>query len=62
MAEWHCFKCKVKTEDTDVTLTYMDQELPGAAAIKCPTCGVKYLLEDFVVGTVNEGEKMIESK
>jgi DNA-directed RNA polymerase subunit RPC12/RpoP len=62
MAEWHCFKCKKKMEETDVTLAYMGEELPGADAIKCPSCGAKYMLEAFVINTVNDGEKMMESK
>jgi len=62
MEQWYCFKCKEKMEEAEVSLIYKETELPGAFGIKCPKCGVEYLLEEFVVGEVNQGEIMMEGK
>lgn len=62
MEQWYCFKCKEEMEEVEVSLTYMDTELPGAFGIKCPKCGVEYLLEEFVVEQISQGEKMMEAK
>ena len=62
MEEWYCFKCKEKMEEGEVNLVYGDMKLPGAFGVKCPKCGVEYLLEEFVLTQVNEGEKMLEAK
>ena len=63
MEQWYCFKCKEKMEEsTDITLSYMGAEMPGSEGIKCPKCGVKYLLEGFAVEQVREGEKIMETK
>ena len=63
MEEWHCFTCKQKMEETDVTMIYMDDlEMPGAFGIKCPVCGTEYLMEDFVADQVTKGEKVLEGK
>lgn len=43
-------------------LAYMGSEFPGIFGIKCPTCGVEYLLEEFVITQLREGEQMMESK
>jgi hypothetical protein len=60
--EWYCFKDKEKMEEGEVHLKYKDLDLPGAFGVKCPKCGVEYLLEEFVLTQVNEGEKMLEAK
>ena len=62
MGQWHCFKCKEKMEEGEVHLKYKDLDLPGAFGVKCPKCGAEYLLEEFVLTQVNEGEKMLEAK
>ena len=62
MEQWYCFKCKEKMKETEVTLSYMGVEMPGAEGIKCPNCGVKYLLEKFTIEQVREGEKLMETK
>lgn len=62
MAQWYCFKCKEKMEEGEVFLKYKDLVLPGAFGVKCPKCDAQYLLEEFVLTQVNEGEKMLESK
>jgi len=46
----------------EVSLTYGDISLPGAFGVKCSKCGAEYLLEEFVLTQVNEGEKMLEAK
>ena len=62
MTQWYCFKCKEKMEEGEVSLKYKDLALPGALGVKCPKCDAQYLLEEFVLTQVNEGEKMLESK
>ncbi|MCJ7791323.1 MAG: hypothetical protein MUP49_02765 [Dehalococcoidia bacterium] len=49
-------------EEGEVSLKYKDLALPGAFGVKCPKCEAQYLLEEFVLTQVNEGEKMLESK
>jgi len=49
-------------EEGEVFLKYKDLVLPGAFGVKCPKCDAQYLLEEFVLTQVNEGEKMLESK
>jgi methionyl-tRNA synthetase len=60
--EWYCFKCKEKMVEAEVNLVYGDMKLPGAFGVQCPKCGAEYLLEEFVLTQVNEGEKMLEAK
>lgn len=59
--EWHCFKDKVPMVEGDVLLSYHDV---GAAVegIKCPKCGVAYLLEEAVIEKVAKAEEMLENK
>ena len=61
MADWYCFEDKVKMEEADVVLSYimMNKYFSG---IKCPKCGVQYLLEEVVMGEVQEAEIELESK
>ena len=61
MADWYCFKDKVKMLETDVTLSYMQlsQKIPG---LKCPVCGECYLLEEIVTTTVKDAEDLIYGK
>ncbi len=61
MADWYCYKDKVKMNATKVTLRYMQliQDIPG---LKCPECGVTYLTEDIVMTTVKAAEDMLEQK
>ena len=63
MEEWHCFACKVKMEEADINMVYTDDlEMPGGMGLRCPSCGVEYLEEDFVIDQVLTGEKMLEGK
>jgi DNA-directed RNA polymerase subunit RPC12/RpoP len=63
MEEWHCFRCKVPMEETDITMIYMDDmEMPGAFGVRCPNCGTEYLMEEFVIDEVAKGEKVLEGK
>jgi hypothetical protein len=61
MAEWYCYKDKVKMLETDVKLSYMQlsQRLPG---LRCPVCGECYLTEEIATGIVKEAEDMIYGK
>ena len=61
MEQWHCFKCKEKMVETDVEMTYLEITNP-IEGIKCPKCGVAYLLEETVVDRVNQVEEMLEKK
>jgi hypothetical protein len=50
-------------EEAEITLIFMeDMEIPGANGIKCPKCGVEYLLEEFVIDQVVQAEKMLDGK
>jgi hypothetical protein len=63
MEQWHCFRCNVKMEEADILMVYMDGlEMPGGLGLRCPSCGVEYLTEDFVMDQVVMGEKMLEGK
>jgi hypothetical protein len=61
MADWYCYKDKVKMERGGVTLKYMEltQNVPG---IYCPKCQTIYLLEDVVMTTVKGAESIFEGK
>jgi len=61
MADWHCFRDKKEMEKSELTLSYMGltQRVPG---LKCPVCGVEYLMEDVVMTTVKATESALEAK
>lgn len=61
MTDWHCYKHKVKMEETDVALKYMKmvQYIPG---LKCPVGGEAYLTEDVVMTIVRAAEEILEEK
>lgn len=61
MADWHCYKDKVKMVEANVTLRYMQltQDVKG---LKCPKCGASYLTEDVVMTTVRAAEAVLEEK
>jgi hypothetical protein len=61
MADWYCFKAKVKMKDQELILSYMqlNQYVPG---LKCPECGVEYLTEKIVMTIVQAAEDAIEEK
>jgi hypothetical protein len=61
MPEWYCFKDKVKMENTNVALQYMQlvQRIPG---LKCPVCGTIYLTEYVVRTVVRTAEELLEGK
>jgi len=61
MPEWYCFRDKVKMEQAEVILSYMQlkQYVPG---LKCPRCGVEYLTEYIVMTTVAAAEEALEQK
>ena len=61
MADWYCYKDKVKMENGGVSLRYLDltQSVP---AIYCPKCQTIYLLEEVVMTTVKAAESILEGK
>jgi peptide subunit release factor 1 (eRF1) len=61
VADWHCFKDKVKMDEKDVLLVYlhMTQYVPG---FKCPKCGVEFLSEETVMTIVAEAEDALDHK
>jgi DNA-directed RNA polymerase subunit RPC12/RpoP len=61
MADWYCYKDKVKMVDTQLTLRYLEltQDVPG---IQCPQCGVGYLTEKVVTTIVQAAEDALEEK
>ena len=61
MADWYCFKDKVKMEEASLVLSYLQlsQRVPG---IKCPKCGTAYLTEELVMNVVHPAEEMFEQK
>jgi hypothetical protein len=61
MENWHCYKDKVKMEVATVVLTYhgLSQSVIG---IRCPKCGVEYLLEKEVLTTIKAAESLFEGK
>jgi len=61
MADWYCFKDKVKMAEKDVQLRYM-QLSQGVPGLKCPVCGVEYLTEHVVMTTVAAAEEALEQK
>ena len=60
MEKWHCFKCGVEMAEDRVSMEYLGttQDIEG---IRCPKCGVVYLLEE-TAEKVNNAEQMIETK
>jgi uncharacterized OB-fold protein len=61
MENWHCFKDKVKMDIANLTLTYrgLSQTVLG---IRCPKCGVEYILEREVMSTIKAAESLFEGK
>ena len=61
MADWYCFRDKKEMEKSELTLSYMglSQRVPG---LKCPICGVEYLMENVVMTSVKAAESALEAK
>lgn len=58
-----CGKDGAQMEEVyDIAIEYNDMELPEAEGIRCPECGMEFLLEELVTGELNEAEAMLESK
>ena len=63
MADWYCGICMVNMEEVDdIPIAYGDIELPEALGIRCPSCKVEYLLEEYVVNELKSAEEMLEGK
>jgi len=60
-AKWHCAKCQVETQLVNTLISYRGVT-EAAKSMRCPKCGVVYLAEDFVVGTLADFEKYIDEK
>ena len=61
MEQWHCFKCKEKMAEEDIGMAYLDVDA-AVEGLKCPKCGVPYLLEEAVMEKVIKAEEMLENK
>ncbi len=61
MEQWYCFKDKVPMVEQELIMDYL-QTSNVIDGIKCPKCGVAYLLEQTVAEKVIIAEKMLESK
>ena len=60
---WTCSKCHAEMEEVyDIAIKYRDLDLPEAEGLRCPVCGVEYLLSDYVTGQLNSAEEMLEGK
>lgn len=58
-----CGKCNVEMEEEfDIPMKYKDIELPETEGLRCPECGIEFLLEDVVTEELNKSETMLESK
>jgi hypothetical protein len=61
MAEWNCYKDKVKMETAKLTLRYQGLT-QYVAGIRCPKCGTEYVLEKEVMTTLRAAESVFEGK
>lgn len=60
---WICKKCAAEMEEVeDIALKYGDMELPEAEGLRCPVCGMEYLVSDYVTTMLNGAEQMLEGK
>lgn len=61
--EYKCGKCGVEMEEEfDILMKYKDIDLPEAEGLRCPECGIEFLMEQEVVEELNRSETMLESK
>lgn len=61
MGDWHCYKCKERMIEGELTLMYLEIDAMVFGLV-CPECGEGYVPEETVIGRVIEGEKKIEDK
>lgn len=60
---WICSKCKVEMEEVDdIHIMFGEMELPEAEGLRCPSCGVEYLVSDYVTDELNSAEEMLQGK
>ena len=60
---YKCGKCNVEMEEEfDIQLKYKDIDLPEADGLRCPECGIEFLLEELVIKELNQSEEMLQSK
>lgn len=60
---YKCGKCNVEMKEVfDITLRYKDMDMPEGEGLRCPECGIEFLLEDLVVDELNSAETILESK
>lgn len=60
---WICSKCNVEMEEVDdIHIMYGDMELPEAEGLRCPNCGVEYLVSEYVTDELNSAEEMLQGK
>ena len=60
---WMCSRCGVEMEEVDdIHLMYGDMELPEAEGLRCPVCGVEYLVSEYVTEELNSAEERLQGK
>lgn len=58
-----CGKDGAEMEEVyDIAIRYNDMDLPEAEGLRCPVCGMEFLLEELVTEELNDAEAMLESK
>ncbi len=60
-AGWHCFKCKVETEISNVMISFRGVT-DVAKSLRCPKCGARYIPEDSAVEVIVRLEDYIDRK
>lgn len=60
---YKCGRCDVEmSEEYDIKLRYKEIDLPEAEGLRCPQCGIEFLLEDLVTEELNPAEDMLDGK
>jgi len=60
---YKCGKDGAEMEEVyDIGIKYNEMELPEAEGLRCPECGMEFLMEDLVTGELNDAEAMLEAK
>ena len=61
MAQWTCAKCSEPMKRQDLMGMYLDI-MRFVSGLKCPKCGIVFMDEETVAGTINPGEQEIDAK
>jgi len=61
--EWICDKCGVAMEEVDdIAINFKDMSLPEAEGLRCPQCGIQFLLSEYVIDQLAPAEAMMSGK